>query len=53
MESSVFGRYRLPLTKQSIFKPYIIAAMILLSKYEKPQEIMKKLEERGLPRFFQ
>ena len=53
VDASVFDRYRIPLYKQASFKPYIIAAMILLSKYEKPQDILKMLEERSVPRFFE
>jgi ornithine carbamoyltransferase len=53
VDASVFDRYRIPLYKQASFKPYIIAAMILLSKFEKPQEILKKLEVRATPRILQ
>ncbi len=52
VDASVFDRYRVPLYKQASFKPYIIAAMIFLSKFENPQEILKKLEKRGMPRAF-
>lgn len=44
VEASVFDRYRVPLYKEASFKPYIIAAMIFLSKVENPQEILAKLE---------
>lgn len=44
VEASVFDRYRDPLYKEASFKPYIIAAMILLSKVKKPQEVLAKLE---------
>lgn len=50
VDASVFSRYRKELYKEASFKPYIIAAMIFLAKFENPQEIMKKLEERGVPR---
>src|SRR6056297_875660 len=33
---SVFDRYRVPLYKQASYKPYIIAAMILLAKFADP-----------------
>ena len=36
VSSSVFDRYRDPLYKQASFKPYIIAAMIYLSKVANP-----------------
>ena len=52
VDASVFDRYRTPLYKEASFKPYIIAAMIFLSKFENPQEILKKLEERGTKRVF-
>ena len=46
VDASVFDRYRDPLYKEASYKPYIIAAMIFLAKFENPQEILKKLEER-------
>ena len=50
VDASVFDRYRDPLYKEASFKPYIIAAMIFLAKFENPQEIMKRLEENGTQR---
>ncbi|MCD2502660.1 knotted carbamoyltransferase YgeW [Clostridium sp. NSJ-145] len=44
VEDSVFDRYRDSLYKEASFKPYIIAAMIFLSKVKNPQEILAKLE---------
>ena len=41
--ASVFDRYRLPLYKQASHKPYIIAAMIFLSKIKCPQETLSNL----------
>ena len=52
VEASVFDRYRTPLYKEASFKPYIIAAMILLAKVKDPAECLKALEERGTPRKF-
>lgn len=52
VDASVFDRYRVPLYKEASYKPYIIAAMIFLSKFKNPQEIMKALEERKIPRIF-
>ncbi len=52
VEASVFDRYRNPLYKEASYKPYIIAAMIFLSKFENPQDILKKLEERASKRVF-
>ena len=53
VDASVFDRYRIPLYKEASYKPYIIAAMIFLSKFENPQEILKKLEERAGKRIFE
>ena len=53
VDATVFDRYRDPLYKEASFKPYIIAAMIFLAKFENPQEILKKLEERGMSRIFE
>ena len=44
VEASVFDRYRDSLYKEASFKPYIIAAMIFLSKVKNPQEVLAKLE---------
>lgn len=51
--ASVFERYRVPLYKQASYKPYIIAAMIFLSKVKDPQATLKALENRGINRFFE
>ncbi|NCB62164.1 MAG: knotted carbamoyltransferase YgeW [Clostridia bacterium] len=48
--ASVFDRYRVPLYKQASFKPYIIAAMILLAQCEQPAAMLKALEKRGSER---
>ena len=45
VDASVFDRYRIPLYKEASFKPYIIAAMILLAKCENPQETLKALAD--------
>lgn len=50
VDASVFDRYRTPLYKEASFKPYIIAAMIFLSKFADPAALLKKLEERNTPR---
>jgi knotted carbamoyltransferase YgeW len=52
VDASVFDRYRDPLYKEASFKPYVIAAMIMLSKFADPATILKKLEEKGTPRIF-
>ncbi len=48
--ASVFDRYRVPLYKQASFKPYVIAAMIFLSKVEDPARMLEKLDEWGVER---
>ena len=52
VEASVFDRYRDALYKEASYKPYVIAAMIMLAKFADPADILKKLEERGVPRIF-
>ncbi len=47
---SVFDRYRVPLYKQASFKPYIIAAMIFLSKVKDPASALEMLEARAAER---
>jgi len=52
VSASVFDRYRVPLYKQASYKPYIIAAMIFLSKVSNPAEWLdNKLAEKS-PRIF-
>lgn len=51
VSDTVFDRYRTPLYKQAGFKPYIIAAMIFLSKVKKPVETLQKLLNKGSERF--
>ena len=48
--ATVFDRYRVPLYKEASFKPYIIAAMIFLSKIKDPQATLAALEKRDRPR---
>ena len=49
--ASVFDRYREPLYKEAGYKPYIIAAMMLLSKGENTAETLDKLLKQGNKRF--
>ena len=50
--ASVFDRYREELYKEAGFKPYIIAAMMFLSKCKEPGEMLNKLLiGGGIPRF--
>jgi knotted carbamoyltransferase YgeW len=48
--ATVFERYRIPLYKQAGFKPYIIAAMMLINRFEDPAGILRKLENQNIPR---
>ncbi|ARC84176.1 aspartate/ornithine carbamoyltransferase, carbamoyl-P binding domain protein [Clostridium argentinense CDC 2741] len=50
--ASVFDRYREPLYKEAGYKPYIIAAMIFLSKVKNPVETIDKLLKANNPRFY-
>ncbi len=50
VDASVFDRYRVPLYKEASFKPYVIAAMIFLSKFQDPVALLKKLESQGTDR---
>ncbi|HEY8364883.1 MAG TPA: knotted carbamoyltransferase YgeW [Haloplasmataceae bacterium] len=45
--ASVFERYRVPLYQQAGYKPYIIAAMIFLSKVKNPVLTIENLIKRG------
>jgi len=51
VEASVFDRYRVPLYKEAGYKPYIIAAMIFLSKVKEPESLLKKLLQNNRQRF--
>lgn len=53
VEKSVFDRYRELLYREAGFKPYIIAAMIFLSKVKDPTSIFEKLVEEDKPRFIE
>ena len=50
VDASVFDRYRDPLYKEASFKPYVIAAMILLEKFKNPAKVLKELEKLGQDR---
>ena len=50
VDASVFDRYRDPLYKQASYKPYVIAAMFLLAKFEDPAAILQKLADRDQKR---
>ena len=50
--ADVFSRFRIPLYKQAGYKPYIIAAMIFLSRLPEPAETLEKLLRKEIPRIF-
>jgi ornithine carbamoyltransferase len=50
VEASVFERYRVPLYLEASYKPYVIAAMILLSKVKTPMDNLSHLLTAGVPR---
>ena len=52
VDASVFDRYRVPLYKEASHKPYIIAAMIFMSKIKDPSAKFDELISRATPRFF-
>ncbi len=43
VEASVFDRYLVPLYKEASYKPYVIAAMIVLAKFKDPAALLEKL----------
>ncbi|MEG0307098.1 MAG: knotted carbamoyltransferase YgeW [Clostridium sp.] len=49
--AGVFDRYREPLYREAGFKPYIIAAMMFLSKVKNPIETFEELLEADKKRF--
>lgn len=52
VDGSVFDRYRTPLYKEASYKPYIIAAMIMLEKFADPASVLERLEARAAKRIF-
>ena len=53
VDATVFDRYRDPLYKEASFKPYVIAAMILLEKFKDPAKVFEELQKRGQDRIFE
>lgn len=49
--ASVFDRYRVPLYREAGFKPYVIAAMIFLSKVKSPVQTLESLLNTNRARF--
>lgn len=52
VEASVFDRYRVPLYKEASYKPYVIAAMILLARKADPANTLMRLLEQDKQRIF-
>jgi knotted carbamoyltransferase YgeW len=48
--ASVFERYRVATYKEAEHKPYVMAAMILLSRFQEPARVLREVLERGAPR---
>ncbi|MDR2851081.1 MAG: knotted carbamoyltransferase YgeW [Desulfovibrio sp.] len=50
VEASVFDRYRVPMYREASYKPYIIAAMILLARKSDPADTLLRLLDGGVQR---
>ncbi|MCH8052698.1 MAG: knotted carbamoyltransferase YgeW [Planctomycetes bacterium] len=50
VSAEVFERARLDTYHEASHKPFIIAAMILLARFEKPAEVLRRLTDRATPR---
>jgi len=50
VSKEVFGKYRIQTYKQAGWKPYIIAAMIFLSRVQNPGEALSSMIKKGKPR---
>jgi knotted carbamoyltransferase YgeW len=50
VQESVFERYKVPLFKQASFKPYIIAAMMLSSRFKNPSQVLAHMLTQKNPR---
>ena len=50
VEASVFDRYRVPMYQEASYKPYIIAAMILLARKANPADTLMGLLQDATPR---
>lgn len=48
--ASVFERYRIPTYKEASHKPYVIAAMVLTSKFHDIAGLMQHIIDRNQPR---
>lgn len=50
VSADVFERYRLDTYREASHKPFAIAAMILLARFENPSQVLKQLAQRKTPR---
>ena len=50
--ASVFDRYRDPLYFEASYKPYVIAAMIFLARFDQPSAKLSQLLQRAVSRIF-
>lgn len=49
--ATVFERYRIPTYKEASCKPFIIAAMMLTSRFEDPAGVLASLAKKGASRW--
>ena len=52
VDNSVFDRYLVPLYKEASHKPYVIAAMIMMSKVQDPVGALMALDTADKRKFF-
>ena len=52
VDNSVFDRYLVPLYKEASYKPYIIAAMIMMSKVKDPVAALMAMDQGGKRKMF-
>ncbi|MBF0209183.1 MAG: knotted carbamoyltransferase YgeW, partial [Oligoflexia bacterium] len=50
VSASVFEKYRIETYKEAGFKPFIIAAMILTSRFKSPSKVLENLMKREIQR---
>ena len=50
VSADVFERYRLDTYREASHKPFAIAAMIFLARFENPAKVLKQLAQRKTPR---
>ena len=52
VDNSVFDRYLVPLYKEASYKPYVIAAMIMMSKVKDPVAALMAMDSGSKRKFF-